>query len=79
MKTQLIIQFITEALILTGMAALISLIAYQVLRPVFNQVLNTTFESVLHLSTGTILYLIALVFLTGFIAGRRPHAARLGL
>jgi putative ABC transport system permease protein len=71
-KTQLIVQFITEAIILTIMAAVISLIAYQLLRPVFNQVLNTQLVSVFRFSTGEILFLFALVVITGFIAGAYP-------
>jgi ABC-type antimicrobial peptide transport system permease subunit len=71
-KTQLIVQFIAEAIILTIMAAVISLIAYQLLRPVFDQVLNTKLDSVFRLSIGAVLFLFALVFITGFIAGVYP-------
>ena len=71
-KTQLIIQFIAEAIILTIMAAIISLIAYQLLRPVFDQVLNTKLESVFRFNAETVLFLFALVFITGFIAGVYP-------
>lgn len=71
-KAQVIVQFIAEAIILTIMAAVISLIAYQLLRPVFNQVLNTQLVSVFRFSTGEILFLFALVVITGFIAGVYP-------
>ena len=71
-KTQLIVQFIAEAIILTIMAAIISLIAYQLLRPVFDQVLNTKLDSVFRFSAGAVLFLFALVFITGFIAGVYP-------
>jgi len=71
-KAQLIIQFITEAMVLTGMATAISLIAYECLRPVFGQVLNTKLESIFHFSITAVLYLLALVILTGFIAGIYP-------
>jgi len=71
-KTQLIVQFITEAIILTAMAAVISLMAYQLLRLVFDQVLNTKLESVFRFGAGAILFLTALVFITGFIAGVYP-------
>lgn len=71
-KMQLIVQFITEAIVLTVVAAILSLIAYQLLRPVFNQVLNTNLQSVFHFSTQAILYLLLLVFVTGFIAGVYP-------
>ncbi len=71
-KTQLIVQFIAEAIILTIIAATISLIVYQLLRPVFDQVLNTKLESVFRFSAGVVLFLVALVFITGFIAGVYP-------
>lgn len=71
-KRQLITQFITEAILLTVMAALISVIAYQFLRPVFSQVLNARLESVFHFSAVTLLYLLMLVFFTGFLAGIYP-------
>jgi ABC-type antimicrobial peptide transport system permease subunit len=71
-KKQLITQFIAEAMILTVMAALISLIAYQFLRPVFNSVLNTTFPSVFAFNSSAFLYLFVLVIITGFIAGIYP-------
>jgi len=71
-KTQLITQFIAEAIILTMVAAIISLIAYQLLRPVFDQVLNTKLESVFRFSARPVLLLFALVFVTGFIAGVYP-------
>jgi len=71
-KAQLIAQFITEAVLLTVMAALISLVAYQLLRPVFKQVLNTEFESIFHFNLAAVIYLLVLVFATGFIAGVYP-------
>ena len=71
-KTQLIVRFIAEAMILTIVAALISLITYQLLRPVFNQVLNTELVSVFRFSGTAILFLVTLVFMTGFIAGAYP-------
>jgi ABC-type antimicrobial peptide transport system permease subunit len=71
-KTQLIVQFIAEAIILTIIAAFVSLVTYQLLRPVFSQVLNTKLVSVFHFSAGAILFLLALVFITGFIAGVYP-------
>jgi putative ABC transport system permease protein len=71
-KKQLIVQFIAEAIILTMIAAIISLIAYQLLRPVFNQVLNAKLESVFRFSAGAVLFIVALIFITGFIAGVYP-------
>ena len=71
-RKQLMTQFITEALLLTGVSAVVSLVLYELLRPVFNEILNTTFDSVIHFKTGAVLYLVVLVFITGFIAGIYP-------
>jgi putative ABC transport system permease protein len=71
-KGQLIVQFMMEAMLLTMIAAILSLIAYQLLRPVFSQVLNTQLESLFQFGTSAFLYLFALVFVTGFIAGIYP-------
>lgn len=71
-KRQLILQFITEAMILTGIATVLSLLLYELLRPVFDQVLNTEFESVRWFSVTSFLYLLALFIITGFISGIYP-------
>ncbi len=71
-KKQLILQFITEATILTAIAAVISLVLYEALRSLFSQVLNTNFESLLYFNASIILYFIALILITGFIAGIYP-------
>src|SRR5688500_8124928 len=71
-KTQLILQFLTEAMLLTGIAALLSLLLYEIIRPVFGEILNTKFESLFRLRGSTILYLVLLVLITGFIAGIYP-------
>lgn len=72
LKRQLILQFIIEAIILTVIAAIISLCLYQLIRPVFSQVLNTTFESFFRFGGNTFLFLLGLVFVTGFISGIYP-------
>ncbi len=72
LRKQLILQFIIEAMLLTAIAAVISLLLYEVLRPVFDQVLNTKLESFFKFGIGTTLYLLALVFVTGFISGIYP-------
>lgn len=69
---QLILQFVTEALLLTGIATVFSLVLYEVLRPVFDQVLNTRLQSFFDLNTNTFFYLLAVVFVTGFVAGIYP-------
>ena len=71
-KKQLIIQFIAEAMLLTAVAAIISLVLYEALRSVFSQLLNTNFESLFQFNTTIIFYFIALIALTGFVAGIYP-------
>jgi len=71
-KKQLITQFISEAMILTSIAAVISLVLYEALRSVFSQVLNTNFESLFYFNTSIIFYFLALIVITGFIAGIYP-------
>ena len=71
-KKQLILQFLSEALLLTAVAGVISLVLYEILRPVFSQVLNTTFESLFQFNTTIVFYFIVLIFLTGFFAGIYP-------
>ena len=72
LKRQLVIQFIIEAIILAVIAAIISLGLYQLIRPVFSQVLNTTFESFFQFGGNTLLFLLALVIVTGFVSGIYP-------
>jgi putative ABC transport system permease protein len=71
-KKQLVLQFIIEAIALTLIAAVLSLIAYELLRSLFGQVLNTKLQSLIHFNVKTIIYLFALVLITGFIAGIYP-------
>jgi putative ABC transport system permease protein len=71
-RLQLIFQFIAESLTLTVIAAIISLILYQLLLPVFNQLLHTTLDPIWSFNPGKILFSFALVILVGFIAGVYP-------
>jgi len=71
-RMQLIIQFITEALLLTFIATIFSLIMYQLLLPVFNQLLHTTLEPFWQFNFSKILFLLSLVILVGFISGLYP-------
>ncbi|MDB5134791.1 MAG: hypothetical protein JWP37_1394 [Mucilaginibacter sp.] len=71
-KIQLIVQHITEALILTFTAAVISLGLYEVLLPVFNQVLNTTLGHFWQFGIDKLLFIFTLVIAVGFIAGIYP-------
>jgi putative ABC transport system permease protein len=71
-KYQLILQHITEALILTFAAATISLALYELLLPIFNQLLNTTLDHFWQFGLSKLLFIITLVIAVGFISGVYP-------
>ncbi|HTD40223.1 MAG TPA: ABC transporter permease [Mucilaginibacter sp.] len=71
-KSQLIIQHITEALILTCSAAIISLVLYELLLPVFNQLLNTTLDHIWQFGLIKLLFILILVISVGFVSGIYP-------
>lgn len=71
-RKQLITQFITEALLLTFFAAIISLLLYELLRPTFANILNTTFKPFWKFSMDKFLLLFSLVFGIGFVSGIYP-------
>ncbi len=71
-KMQLIIQYITESLVLTFTAAVISLSLYEMLRPMFSQLLFTTLGHFWQFSLAKISFLLLLVIIVGFISGIYP-------
>ena len=71
-RKQLITQFITEALLLTFFAAIISLLLYELLRPTFGNILNTNFEPFWKFSIDKFLLLFSLLFSIGFLSGIYP-------
>jgi putative ABC transport system permease protein len=71
-RRQLVIQFITEALLLTFIAAIISIGFYELLRPAFANILNATFLPFWELSLNQFLLFALLVFVVGFISGIYP-------
>ncbi|HZX57742.1 MAG TPA: ABC transporter permease, partial [Mucilaginibacter sp.] len=71
-KHQLILQHITEALILTFAAAIISLALYELLLPIFNQLLNTTLDHFWKFGLSKLLFIITLLIAVGFISGIYP-------
>jgi putative ABC transport system permease protein len=71
-RKHLIRQFILEALAITTIATVFSLLVYQVLRPVFGDVLNTRFESFWQFSFYRLLLLLGFVVLIGVLAGLYP-------
>ena len=71
-RKQLIIQYLTESLILTFIATLLSLLLYQLLLPVFNQVMSTTLSPVWKFDITKFGLLALLVFGVGMISGIYP-------
>ena len=71
-KKQLIIQYMTEALVLTFIAAFLSLILYQLLLPVFNQAMHTDLTSFWKFDPAKISFLVLLFIIVGIISGIYP-------
>lgn len=71
-RSQLIIQHLTEALLLTTIAGLLSIGLYEMVRPYFNQILNTTITPVTQLGYQVWLMLLSLIVIVGCISGFYP-------
>ncbi|HEY8894089.1 MAG TPA: ABC transporter permease, partial [Niastella sp.] len=71
-KKQLVLQYLTESLVLTTIAGLLSLGLYEAVRPYFNQVLNTSLAPVFKLGQQAWLLLLLLIVVTGCISGIYP-------
>lgn len=71
-KKQLVIQYITESLVLTFAAAFLSLFLYELLLPLFNQVMNTSLTSFWRFDCTKILFLLVLVMAVGILSGIYP-------
>jgi len=71
-RKQLILQFIIESLILTSIAAIISIALYQISLPVFSQVLNTSLLSFWQFGFTEYSLLFLLVVSIGALAGIYP-------
>lgn len=71
-RTQLVVQYLTESLVLTFIAGLLSITFYEMLRPYFNQILNTSLEHFFQLGYSKWLLLLLLVIVIGVISGIYP-------
>jgi ABC-type antimicrobial peptide transport system, permease component len=71
-RSQLMVRHITESLVITGIAGLLSIAFYEMLRPYFNQILNASLAPFTLLGYGKWLLLLALVITVGFISGIYP-------
>lgn len=71
-RRQLIVQFIAEALLLTFIATIISIVFYEALRSTFGNILDMSFMPFWKFSFTDFLLLGSLVFCVGFISGIYP-------
>jgi putative ABC transport system permease protein len=71
-RQQLIAQFLSESLVLTFIAAFLSIAFFELLRPVFGQLLNKTLPHVWSFSGMMVLFYVLLIAFVGLIAGIYP-------
>jgi ABC-type antimicrobial peptide transport system permease subunit len=71
-KMQIIFQFISEALLLTFIATLLSLFLYEILRNIFSDILSTSLPAFWNFDVAKIFLLIALTIAIGFLSGIYP-------
>jgi ABC-type antimicrobial peptide transport system permease subunit len=72
MKVQLMMQFISEALILTVTAAILSLVFYALLRNVFTEISNTSLPAIWQFNVKEAGLFIALIIVIGLLSGIYP-------
>ncbi|MBW8686306.1 ABC transporter permease [Chitinophaga rhizophila] len=71
-RQQLITQFLAESIVLTGIAAFLSIALYELLRPIFGQIFNKSLPHVSSFSGMMVLFYLLLVAGVGLIAGIYP-------
>lgn len=71
-RKQLCLQFVAESVIISFLAAIISVACYQLLLPLFDKVLNASLIPVWRFSPAMLTGLVLLVLVTGVIAGFYP-------
>jgi len=71
-RPQLIGQYLTESIVLTMFAALLSMFFYGLFRPLFNDMLQTSLPVIVAFHAGEIFSLAALALLVGLMAGFYP-------
>ena len=72
MRAQLMMQFISEALVLAFIATILSLIFYELLRNVFTEILNTSLPSIWQFNIQQISLFVALIIAIGLLSGIYP-------
>jgi putative ABC transport system permease protein len=71
-KKQLVFQYLTESLVITAIAGVLSLGLYEAVRPYFNQILNASISPVFRLGYQAWLLLLLLIVVVGCISGIYP-------
>jgi putative ABC transport system permease protein len=71
-KKALVSQYLVESVVLTCVSAILSLILYAILSPLFDQMLNTRLTPLWRFDLPEVLFLLVLVFGVGIIAGIYP-------
>lgn len=70
-RASLVIQFLTESMVLTFMAVIVAIALLEMLLPTFNQLLHIKL-SIAYFNTDNWLWILGIVVLTGLIAGSYP-------
>ncbi len=71
-KKQLVLQFLSESILLAIIAGIISLFCYGLLRPVFNQLLHTSIDAIPDFSSFKAALFVVFILLVGIISGLYP-------
>jgi ABC-type antimicrobial peptide transport system permease subunit len=71
-KKQLVLQHLTESIVLAFIAGLLSIGLYELLRPFFNQMLNTSLAPFFHLGISRWLFLVLIIIAEGSLSGIYP-------
>ena len=71
-RKQLVFQFLFESVLIALIAGIISLFAYEILRPVFNQILNTSIRPILDFTLTEVGLFTAFILSVGIISGLYP-------
>jgi putative ABC transport system permease protein len=71
-RKTLVLQYLIESVVLTCAAAVISLLLYVILSPLFEQMLNTALTPLWRFDLKEVLFLLVLTFGVGVIAGLYP-------
>jgi putative ABC transport system permease protein len=71
-RRQLIMQHLTESLVITFIAGSLSIALYEMIRPYFNQALDTSLEPVFRMGYVNWIFLVLLLVVVGSVSGMYP-------